>query len=115
MLSRDEILAADDLPTETVAVKAWGGEVCIRALSGVEQEAFTDWQEKTKPGKVLSMAGFVACSIVDENGARVFTTDDAPTLAKKNPKSLFEVFSAAMKLSKRVGVAIEGKSAPTPG
>jgi hypothetical protein len=109
MLSRDEILAADDLPTESVKVKAWGGEVRVRALSGTEMEAFSDWQEKTKPGRVLSMAGFVACSIVDAKGERVFTIDDAPKLAKKNPDALAEVFQAAMRLRKQTGEAIEKK------
>lgn len=115
MLSRDEILAADDLPTETVEVKSWGGKVRVRALSGAELEAFTEWQEREKPGKIMSMAGMVAASVVDEKGERMFTLDDAPTLAKKSSRSLGVVFAAAMRVAQKVGEDIEGKSEPTPG
>lgn len=109
MLTRDEILAADDLPTDTVVVKSWGGEVRVRALSGLELEEFTDWAEKSKPGKVLSMAAYVACSVVDEKGDRVFTIEDAPKLAKKNQRALADIFACAMRLGQKAGDAIEGK------
>jgi hypothetical protein len=109
MLSRDEILAADDLPTETVTVKSWGGEVRVRALSGAEMEEFSTWQETAKPGKVLAMAGYIAMSVVDAKGERVFTLEDAPALAKKSQKALADVFKAAMKLAGAVQEALKGK------
>ena len=35
-LTREQILEADDLPTESLDVPEWGGEVLIRALNGAQ-------------------------------------------------------------------------------
>ena len=41
LLSRDDILNADDLTIETVAVPEWGGEVNVKTLTGAEKDK---WQ-----------------------------------------------------------------------
>ncbi len=40
MLSRDQILGASDLPTETVDVPEWGGQVIVRSMTGAERDRF---------------------------------------------------------------------------
>ena len=40
ILSKDAILAADDLPRETVHVPEWGGDVYVRTMSGTDRDAF---------------------------------------------------------------------------
>jgi hypothetical protein len=115
MLSRDDILAAPDLATDTVKVEAWGGEVRIRELSAAELEEFTDWQDKqgdANSARVLKMAGMVALAIVDQDGNRLFTLDDAPTLAKKNKAALATIFGAACRINgmgKKAEADIAGK------
>jgi hypothetical protein len=38
LLSRDDILNADDLTIETIAVPEWGGEVNVKTLTGAEKD-----------------------------------------------------------------------------
>ena len=40
ILGKKAILAAQDIPTEPVAVPEWGGEVLVRGLSGADRDAF---------------------------------------------------------------------------
>ena len=40
ILSKEAILAADDLPREKVNVPEWGGEVLVRTMSGTDRDAF---------------------------------------------------------------------------
>ena len=39
-LSREDILKAEDLPTEEVPVPEWGGSVLVRGLTGRERDLF---------------------------------------------------------------------------
>ena len=40
ILTKEAILAADDLPRETVLVPEWGGDVYVRTMSGTDRDAF---------------------------------------------------------------------------
>ena len=40
LLTRDQILQAEDLPSETVTVLEWGGSVIVRGLTGSERGKF---------------------------------------------------------------------------
>ena len=40
ILSKEAILAADDLPREIVSVPEWGGQVCVRTMTGTDRDAF---------------------------------------------------------------------------
>jgi hypothetical protein len=40
VLTKEQILSADDIKTETVLVPEWGGDVIVRGLSGVERDAY---------------------------------------------------------------------------
>ena len=40
ILTRDQILQANDLVTETVEVPEWGGSVFVKSLTGVERDQF---------------------------------------------------------------------------
>ena len=40
LLTKDEILRADDLRLERVEVPEWGGEVVLRTMTGTERDAF---------------------------------------------------------------------------
>ena len=42
MLTKEAILAADDLPREKVDVPEWGGEVYVRALTGAQMQPVED-------------------------------------------------------------------------
>ena len=84
MLNREQILAAVDLPRESVVVPEWGGTVCLRGLTGQERDEFEAERIKRLPdGKFDSdtrnvRAALVARTLVDAAGNRVFADTDLP-------------------------------------
>jgi len=104
LLTREEILQAEDLPTEDVPVPEWGGTVRVRALKGYERDKFEDSVTDQEGGtaRVIAenlRAKLVALSIVDEQGKRLFSEDDVRRLGGKSAKALDRVFSVAQRLS----------------
>lgn len=104
ILTRDQILQANDIITETVPVPEWGGEVLVRGLSGSERDGFEDatLEQKGKSRRVNLAnvrARLCALSIVDENGKRMFSDEDVRALGRKSAAALDRVFSAAQRLS----------------
>jgi hypothetical protein len=104
LLTREQILAADDLKRETIAVPEWGGDVIVKSLTGVERDAFEDSVVKQR-GKSRELnlrnarARLVSLSLIDEAGNRLFTDADVELLGKKSAAALDRVFSAAQRLS----------------
>lgn len=104
MLTRDQILNAQDIQTEEVSVPEWGGTVLVRALDGEERDALeaSMIQGKGKNAQVNLKnlrAKLAARSMVDENGKRLFEDGDIPALAKKSAAALNRVYEAAQRLS----------------
>ena len=108
LLSREEILTADDLGTEDVAVPEWGGTVRVRGLSGAERDSFEasiTGSQASKKGQSRQLrldnlrARFVAMSIVDENGERVFSDADIKALGGKSAAALTRVYEVGQRLS----------------
>ncbi|MGE5585722.1 MAG: hypothetical protein ACM309_09390 [Bacillota bacterium] len=104
LLTKEAILQAQDLPTEDVEVREWGGTVRVRALTGAERDAFEQGVVETR-GKSTRMnlrnirAKLVALTVVDEDGKRVFTDEDAELLGRKSAAALNRVFEVAQRLS----------------
>jgi hypothetical protein len=116
MLSRDEILAAEDLATEDVNVPAWDGTVRVRALTAKERDAFEascmrerpklDATGKPIPGQMEytrdpanMRAKLVVRTVVDEAGKRLFKDNDAPLLGEKSASAVDALFDVAARLS----------------
>lgn len=104
LLTRDQILAADDLKRETIEVPEWGGEVIVRSLTGAERDAFEDSVVKQR-GKSRELnlrnarARLVSLSLIDEAGNKLFTDKDVDLLGRKSAAGLDRVFAAAQRLS----------------
>lgn len=101
LLGREDILGADDFPTEVVECPEWGGEVLIRSLSGAERDEMErmllDFQEGKEDLNVRAkVASWV---IVDEEGKQVFRKDDVQALGRKNASPLDRIFDAVRRLS----------------
>jgi len=112
-LTRDQILGADDIPTEVIDVPEWGGQVKIRGLTGAEKDRFEQdsMQGKgkdTKMNLINIRARLVALSIVDESGRRIFGKHDIEALGKKSAAALERVFTAAQKLNGLTDDDVEG-------
>jgi hypothetical protein len=94
-MTREQIIAAEDRPVETVDVPEWGGPVRLRGMSG--QDRWT-WGNTRDTATDLMAAMLVRC-IVDDTGNRIFTDDDAPALALKSAGVLERLRRVADRLS----------------
>ncbi len=104
ILTAQQILAADDLEIEQVAVPEWGGEVLVKALTGTERDRFEQDSVKGKGSDarinlVNIRARLVALSVVGEDGRRIFTSGDVEALGRKSASALQRVFDVAQRLS----------------
>lgn len=100
-LSREAILAADDIPTDDVEVPEWGGTVRIRALSGTDRDRMeADIVGNGKKPKMDNLrAKVVAASVIDEEGHKMFAESDVVALGRKSAAALGRVFDAAASLA----------------
>lgn len=90
MLSKAAILACEDKNIITVSVPEWGGDVGIRVLNGRERSMFEAiFQEKASD---LFKVKFVACSLCDEKGCRLFSDDEVEALAEKSGSVIARLF-----------------------
>lgn len=103
-LTKEAILAADDVQFEDVDVPEWGGKVRVRSLAGIERDALEASMIEGK-GKNANVnlanlrAKLVARSIVDEDGKRVFEDQDIAALGRKSAAALNRVYEVAQRLS----------------
>ena len=101
MLTKEQILQAEDLKTETVEVPEWGGSVCVRTMTGTERDAFEQSivENKGKTNLANIRARWCAAVVIDESGNRLFDDKDIAELGKKSASALDRVFAVAQKLN----------------
>jgi hypothetical protein len=95
MLSRDAILAADDLEKELVSVPEWGGDVWVRCMTATERD---EWEasvvtmdnkgQNPKADLRNIRAKLVVRCVIDEAGVRVFGEEDTVALGAKSAAAL---------------------------
>ncbi|MFS1524753.1 hypothetical protein ACL7TT_11655 [Microbulbifer sp. 2304DJ12-6] len=111
LLSKTEILGADDLLYEEVAVPEWGGTVRVRNLTGGERDQFEAYCVSAGQNGVGGLnkvrATAVSLTVVDKNGERLFTEGDVEALNKKSGAALDRVFTVAQRLNKLSEADIE--------
>jgi hypothetical protein len=98
LLTRDEILDANDLETMELNVPEWGGLVRISLLSASAMDAYESSLTNTK-GRIDikdARAKFLAEVLVDGNGKKLFTKVDIKGLGQKSTKAHARVYKAAM-------------------
>ena len=104
LLTRDQILQADDIQELIVDVPEWLGKVKVRGMTGTQRDAFENDLIKRK-GKDVDFnmrnarAKMVSRCVIDEKGKRVFSDQDVTELGNKSAAALDRVFSVAQKLS----------------
>ena len=112
ILSKDAILAADDLPRETVNVPEWGGEVLVRTMSGTDRDAF-EASLLEKDGRMENVrARLVALTLCDAQGDRLFNDSEIAALGRKSARALDRVFAVAQRLN---GIGVEQVDAAKKG
>lgn len=104
LLTKNEILGADDIKAVDVECPEWGGEVRIKAPTGLERDEFEQQISERKGKRVTTnlnniRARTVAKFAVDENGQRLFSDDEVVALGAKSGAALDRCFTAWMKLA----------------
>jgi hypothetical protein len=101
MLTREQILAAEDSTVEIVNVPEWGGDVGVKTLTGFEKDSW-EAERQLKDG-VFNLenirASLVAITACDAEGNRLFSLADVVDLGTKSVRALDRVFQAAKKLN----------------
>ena len=104
LLSRDGILFAQDMKTETVHIPEWNGDVLVRGMNGDERDLYeksilVQNGKNTKVNMKNARAKLVVWTVVDEDGKRLFTDADVEALGKKSAAALSKIFNVAARLS----------------
>ncbi len=106
VLTKEQILKADDIVTKRVNVPQWGGEVIIKSWGGTERDEYEHsllkQNESGEYKRDLANIRAKACSlsIVDEEGNRLFTLAEANALGRKSGEALSIVFEEVQVLNK---------------
>lgn len=102
LLSKEQILAANDTETQDIEVPEWGGTVRIAVMSGWARDQYESglYRNRGKLDTVENLrARFLSYCVVDADGNLVFAADDVIALGKKSVKALDRVFDAATSLN----------------
>jgi hypothetical protein len=100
MLTRDQILSANDLPSETVPVPEWGegATVKVRTLPVGEFLAAQKVGEQ-QPGHFA--ANWIIATVTDDEGKPLFTIADIDALEKKSIVVVERLVKAALRMNLR--------------
>ena len=101
LLTRDQILNAEDLKTEDIEVPEWGGTVRISVMAGRARDRYEAMLYESRDNNQFDnlRSKFLSQSIVNEDGNLMFTAGDIEALGKKSSSALDRVFQAASKLN----------------
>ena len=104
LLTKEQILAADDIKTEEVGVPEWGGSLIVKAITAAERDLFDQRMTKSRKGNEQDNMEDVRASlcvecIIGSDGKRMFTKDDIVALSNKSGAALDRVFAVAQRLA----------------
>ena len=106
LLKKDQIYAAQDLPTERVAVPEWGGDLIVKTMTSAERDQWEEewliWRENVNGSKDAFRfydAFLVSRAVVDEDGKRMFIQEDVKKLADKSAKVVGRIAEVARRLN----------------
>jgi hypothetical protein len=108
-MNADDILSIDDIEKEAVEVPEWKDKdgkpmtVKVRGLTAEEGDAYERAIFEMRGSKVITRdnvrARLVAMSIVNGDGGRVFTDEQASALGKKSRRAIDRLYAVAARLS----------------
>ncbi len=102
MSIRDLILAAQDIPSESVDVPEWGVKVEVRGMTGAERTRIMD-KAVGQTGDVNLQFVYpeivIATSFDPESGEQIFSPQDRDALLAKSANALDRLASVGMRLS----------------
>lgn len=97
-LTKDEILAANDMGLLEVDVPEWGGTVFVRVMTVGERDSYeNEWMINKNKGVENFRSKFLQRVLCDEKGELLFTAAEVDKLAKKSARVITRVWESAMK------------------
>lgn len=111
-ITKADIVAFNDLKSETIEVPEWGGSVTIRRMTGGERDAYEADIFESK-GSQLQLkrenfrAKLIARCLVDDNGERMFSDGEIAALSKKSAAALDRLFAVCQRLNGMTGAEQE--------
>jgi len=97
-LSKDQILAADDMGLKEVEVPEWGGNVFVRVMTVGERDSYeNEWIVNKNKGVENFRSKFLQRVLCDEKGELLFTASEIDLLAKKSARVITRIWEAAMR------------------
>ena len=97
-LSKEQILAADDMGLKEVEVPEWGGNVFVRVMTVGERDSYeNEWIVNKNKGVENFRSKFLQRVLRDEKGELLFTASEIDLLAKKSARVITRIWEAAMK------------------
>jgi len=100
---RDKILAAQDIPSETLTVKEWDVTVLVKGMSAGEritlmQNAYDQTTQQVNMAAVYPDV-VVACVHDPDTGEALFTTADKDALMSKSSAAIESIAAVGLRLS----------------
>lgn len=100
---RDKILAAQDIPSETVEIPEWEVELLVKGMSAghrlaLMQDAYDQTTQQVNMAIVYPDV-VVACACDPKTGDAVFTDADKPELMKKSSAAIERLATVGLRLS----------------
>lgn len=101
ILTKQQILDAEDVRTEEVQVPEWKGAVLVRVMPGEARDAYEASFVGRDRAELLrnARAKLVALCIVGEDGEPLFTEADIVKLGRKSGVALERVVKVAQRLN----------------
>jgi hypothetical protein len=104
MSIREQIFAAQDIPSEMVKVPEWNLTIEVRGMSGADRTRIIELAGLTTAGGGLNLQVVypeivIATSHDPETGEKVFASDDRDALMSKSAIAVDRVAMVGMKLS----------------
>ena len=106
MLTKDQILQANDTRTIDVEVPEWNGTVRVKVMSSLERQQFQAVVNKKKD-ETLFMERLIIQCVVDAEGNRIFDEIDLKQLGAKSSLAMARVFEAAAELNGMTKASVE--------
>jgi hypothetical protein len=100
LLSKNDIIQAEDVVFEYVDVPEWGGKVKLYAMSLSEHIGFEKLKATDGSINGEQIVFVLSNGIRDEDGNKLFTKEDAKALLKKNTSVVSRLFMRCAELSK---------------
>lgn len=104
LLTKDQILSANDVRARDVEVPEWGGSVRVRGMMGTERDDYEQKMVERRGNKIEAnltnaRARLVSMCVIDEAGDRLFSESDVKQLGSKSAAALTRVYEVASQLS----------------